>query len=172
MWTEEFDASVASCTTTLSHDSSSDFGSHRFTSSPSIQRRCPTKKKKLRIIFVNFQIIKAKQKAFWAMLEYADPDVILATETWLNPTIAEREVLPKNYRFVARKDRHNSTYGEVAIIAGQEMEASEIDINSTSEFVAAAFNTTSLKKPVVIGYLYRPTDNNRDYCQEMCRAHH
>ena len=50
------------------------------------------------------------------------------------------------------------------------MEASEIDINSTSEFVAAAFHTTTLKKQAVIGCQYRPTDNNCDYHQKMCRT--
>ena len=37
------------------------------------------------------------------MLEYTDPDIILASETWLYPGITEREILPDNYRFVARK---------------------------------------------------------------------
>ena len=36
-------------------------------------------------------------------IEYCDPDVILASEKWLNSTIAGREVLPANYKFVARK---------------------------------------------------------------------
>ena len=70
------------------------------------------------------------------MLDYCDPDVILASETWLNPTIAEREVLTANYKFVARKDRPNSSHGGVAIIAKHDMDASEVDMTATSEFVA------------------------------------
>ena len=92
------------------------------------------------------------------MLEYSDPGVVLVTETLLNPTIAELKVLAENYRFVARKDRPNSTLSGAA---RQEMESTEVDTNSTAEFVAAGFNATYTKKPVIIGCLYRPTDNSK-----------
>lgn len=145
-------------------------GSPRYTSSPTSRRRCPTLKRKLRVIVANLQSIRAKRETFWAMSEYSASDVTLATETWLNPAIAEREVLPDNYSFVARRDRPNSTYGGVAIIARQKMEVAEVKVNYTSEFVAAVFNATSLKKSVFISCLYRPTDNSIEYCQELCHA--
>jgi hypothetical protein len=113
--------------------------------------------------------MRAKREAFWALFEQADPDVVLASETWLNTNIAEREVLPDNYRFVTRRDRPNSTYGGVAIIAKQDMEATEVLNSDTSEFVAASFNTTSSKKPIIIGCLYRPTDNNISYATDLCK---
>ena len=52
-------------------------------------------KKKDCVIVVNLQSITANREAFWAMLDYSAPDVILATETWHNPTITEQEVLPE-----------------------------------------------------------------------------
>lgn len=61
------------------------------------------------------------------MLEYFDAETILASETWLNPTIAEKKVLPANYKFVARKGRPNSSHGGVAIIVKHDLEASELD---------------------------------------------
>ena len=75
-------------------------------------------------------------------------------------TIAEREVLPENYRFVARRDRSNSTYEGVAIIAKHDLDATEIDLKTSSELVAASFSCKDLKKPVNVCSLYRPTDNN------------
>jgi hypothetical protein len=39
------------------------------------------------------------------MLEQTEPDIIIASETWLHQGILERGVLPENYRFVARRDR-------------------------------------------------------------------
>jgi hypothetical protein len=48
--------------------------------------------------------MKAKREEFWSMLEYTDPDIIIASETWLKPEIKESEVLPDSYHFVARKD--------------------------------------------------------------------
>ena len=98
---------------------------------------------------------------------YYTTDVRLATQTWLKPTNAEGEVLPENYRFVARKVRPESAYSGVAIIVRQEMEASEMDNKSTSEFVAAAVNTTNLKKPVTTGCLYKPTRSTVRNCAEQ-----
>ena len=80
--------------------------------------------------------------------------------------MAEREALPESYRFVARRDRPNSSHGGVAIIARHDLEASEICIHT--EIVAASFTGKDIKKPIIIGSLYRPTDNNLDYSQELC----
>ena len=102
------------------------------------------------------------------MLEYCDPDIILASETWLNSTIAEREVLPANYKFVARKDRPNSSHGGVAIIAKHDLDASEVDTTATSEFVAASLSCKDLKKPIILGCMQLTTKLNtpRTYAKQ------
>ena len=110
------------------------------------------------------------EQTFIAMLEYCEPEIILASEVWLNPTIAEREVLPESYRFVARKDRPNSSHGGVAIIAKHDLEASEIDVQATPELVAASFTCKDIKKPVIVCSFYRPTDNKLEYSQELCNT--
>ena len=133
---EDFEASNSTCSTP-SHTSfssvntESSIGSPEYTSLPKSHRNVPLSKKKARILVINFQSIRSKRESFWAMLEYSDPDVILAIETWLNPTIAEREVLPANYKFVARKDRPNSSHGGVAIIAKHDLDTAEIDTSAT-----------------------------------------
>ena len=68
-------------------------------------------------------------ESFRSLLEYPEPNIAMASETWLNPTIVEREALPESYRFVARRDRPNSSHGGVAIIARQDLEASETDLH-------------------------------------------
>ena len=172
---EDFEASNSTCSTP-SHTSfssvntESSIGSPEYTSSPKSHRNVPLSKKKARILVINFQSIRSKRESFWAMLEYSDPDVILANETWLNPTIAEREVLPANYKFVARKDRPNSSHGGVAIIAKHDLDTAEIDTSATSEFVEASLSCKDLKKPIILGCMYRPTDNNNDYTQDLCNA--
>ena len=173
---EEMDASHTACSTpshtsvNSSIDSSSNIGSPRYASSPKQHRSTPLSKRKIRILVINFQSLRSKRESFWAMLEYCEPDIVLATETWLNQTIAEREILPENYRFVARRDRPNSTYGGVAIIAKHDLDATEIDLKFSSELMDASFYCKDLKKPVVVCSLYRPTDNNLDYSQELCSA--
>ena len=69
------------------------------------------------------------------MLEYTEPDIILASETWLQPGITERETLPPD----ARKDRLKDAHGGVAIIARSDMDGVEIDVQTPTEFVAASF---------------------------------
>ena len=44
------------------------------------------------------------------MLEQTEPDIIIASEAWLHQGILEREVLPENYTFVARRDRLKSAH--------------------------------------------------------------
>ena len=91
--------------------------------------------------------MKTKREEFWSMLEYTEPDIIIASETWLKPEIKESEVLPDSYHFVARKDRPGSAHGRTAIIARSNIGAVEVDTNTNTEFVAAAFSCKNLKKP-------------------------
>ena len=104
------------------------------------------------------------------MLEYTDPDIILASETWLYTGITEREILPDNYRFVARKDRKSDPHGGVAIIAKAEFDAVEIELTTKTEFVAASFVCKNLKQPLTVGSVYRPTDNNFECTEDLCNA--
>lgn len=43
-------------------------------------------------------------------------------------------------------------------------------MKNSSELVAASFTCKDLKKPIIVCSLYRPTDNNRDYSQELCNT--
>ena len=50
-----------------------------------------------RVLTVNFQSMRAKKTAFWLLLTESSPDIIIGSETWLYPSIFEREVLPHGY---------------------------------------------------------------------------
>lgn len=151
--------------------STTNIGPPQCTSSPTTkQNKCPVNKKSLRLLNINFQSMKAKREEFWSMLEYTDPDIIIASETWLKPEIKESEVLPDSYHFVARKDRPGSAHGGTAIIARSNIDAVEVDTNTNTEFVAAAFSCKNLKKTLIIGSLYRPTNNNSEYTDDLCKA--
>ena len=81
-----------------------------------------------------------------------------------------RETLPPNYRFVARKDRLKDAHGGVAIIARSDMDCVEIDVQTSTEFVAASFPCTSLKKPIIVGSLYRPLYSDVSYTDQLFQA--
>ena len=115
-------------------------------------------------------ILKYLREAFWSLLESSDPDIVLASETWLSPGVHEGEVLPPKYSFAARKDRQKSAHGGVAIITKSSLDASEIPLDTDSEIVAASIPTTYTAKPIIVCSLYRPTDNNIDYTRDMCNT--
>jgi hypothetical protein len=159
---EDFEIHTCSLSSNLNETSTSindsiqsttNIGPPQCTSSPTKQKKYPVNKKSLRLLNINFQSMKAKREEFWSMLEYTDPDIIIASETWLRPEIKESEVLPDSYHFVARKDRPGSAHGGTAIIARSNMDAVEVDTNTTTEFVAAAFSCKNLKKLLIIGSL-------------------
>jgi exonuclease III len=137
---------------------------------PKQQARNKITKRSLRLLIINFQSIKSKKENFWNMLEQTEPDIIIASETWLHQGILEREILPENYRFVARRDRLKSAHGGVAVIAKSDLDGVEVDTPSDTEFVAASFTCKYLKKPLIVGSLYRPPENNKKYAEDLCKT--
>ena len=162
----------------LSHVSvNSDFdpdtvGPPQHTSSPSAPHR-PRKRevesKKLRVIVANLQSIKAKRESLWSMLSDIDPDIVIATETWLHPGITEKEVLPDNYQFLARKDRPNDPHGGVAVIAKSEIAGVQVDTDTDTELTAAAITCKHSKDPLIVGSLYRPPSSKAEYTEGFAR---
>ena len=64
------------------------------------------------ILNINCQYIK--QDRIENPIDSTKPDVVIATETWLDPIITNNQVFPPNYT-VRRKDRENSKGGGVLI---------------------------------------------------------
>jgi hypothetical protein len=64
--------------------------------------------------------------------------VVLWIESFIDVDVSFK--LPDSYHFVARKDRPGSAHGVTAIIARSNIDAVEVDTNTNTEFVAAAFS--------------------------------
>ena len=80
----------------------------------------------LRILNVNCQSIKNKHHQIQNLVDSTKPDVIIATETWLDPTISNSQIFPPNYN-IYRKDRKvNTTGGGVLIAINDKCLSSEI----------------------------------------------
>ena len=108
------------------------------------------------------------------MLEYTGPDITLASTTWLQPGITEREILPPEFRFVDRKDRLKYAHGGFAIIARSNVDGVEIDIQTSTEFVDPDIYGICRRlipfEPLINGSLYRPPNNETEYTEELCQA--
>ncbi|KAK3108364.1 hypothetical protein FSP39_006467 [Pinctada imbricata] len=172
----EFDTSGSNLTSSTpnssSQSSSSFFGDPILSSSPKQPVQKNHLNKKARVLTINFQSMRSKREAFWSMLENSDPDIILASETWLNPSIHEREVLPDKYVFAARRERPNGSHGGVAIITKASFDASEIALDTSTEMVAASIPTTSSSKPVIVCSVFRPPSSDEEYTKALCDTLH
>ena len=73
----------------------------------------------------------------------------------------------RKFPLLARKDWPGSAHGGTAIIARSNIDAVEVDTNTNTELVAAAFSCKNLKKTLIIGSLYRPTNNNCEYTDDL-----
>ena len=83
-------------------------------SSCTFTNRNTTNNKILKVVVVNCQSVKNKSKEFGNMIHSTNPDVILATESWLNSSILDGEFLPDSYNII-RKDRTGKGGGGVFI---------------------------------------------------------
>ena len=60
--------------------------------SPTKYKPSTAKERPLRIIDVNYQSLASKKGAWRNLLEITKPDIIIATETWLNSSISDAEL--------------------------------------------------------------------------------
>lgn len=147
-----------------------DIGSPLLCSSPN-QGRCmkirsPTK---LRLICLNMQSIMPKKESFWNLLESSNPDVVLANETWLKPTILDSELLPPGSPYlIYRKDR-TSGYGGVLIALKNDLPSDPVEVNSDCEIICRNIQNLGGDSVLVLS-AYRPPNNSKEYALDMFNA--
>ena len=95
------------------------------TSSPKPTKAKPTHKKQARILNINFQGLRKKRKLLETIIESTDPDIIIGTETWLDPTFRSSEIFPDYYlydieRRVHSKDPHGGVLIAAVLIAAKK----------------------------------------------------
>ena len=145
-------------TSNTSSITSSDPGSPSAQSSPSkSSARTSQSATNLRTLEINFQKIFNKRAEFWSIIDAVKPDIIFGCETWLSPGVNSCEIFPPNFN-VYRKDRKDG-YGGVLLGINSSLISHQLDISSEAEFIAAKI--LSGKQSIIVGALYRPTDNNQ-----------
>ena len=92
------------------------------------------KDRPLRVLNVNFQSASVKRAKIPNLLDSLKLDVILGTETWLDPSISSSEILPRLYN-VYRKDRGGKGGGVLIAVhntldssAAPEMEVEDCEL--------------------------------------------
>jgi hypothetical protein len=88
---------------------------------------------KLTTIIVNTQSIKSKNEMIWKVIDTRKPEIFVVSETWLNNSIHNSEVLPTNYE-VYHQDRID---GGVLISVKNTLISQNLKIKSDCEIVGS-----------------------------------
>ena len=140
-----------------------DIGEPLFTSSP-VRTRPHNKHqnigKNLKILNVNCQSISAHRGEFQNLILSTDPDIIIATETWLTPAISNSECFPTDLYQVERKDRTRGRGGGILIACKTSLSMTrEIDLETECELMWCKLNLRQ-SKSLYIGAFYRPHESD------------
>ena len=150
-------------------DSDPSLGSPTHQSSPiKNSGRRKNEPKPIKVLSANLQSFSAKRESFWEAIESCQPDIIIANETWLKPTILDSEIMPPGFNTPIRKDRADG-YGGVLIATRKNIIDCEIKIDSTCELIATKIQVYG-HQPLIVISSYRPPKNDVVYAQEMCQA--
>ena len=122
----------------------------------------------LRILNVNCQSIKNKQHQTQNLVDSTKPDVIIATETWLDPTITNSQIFPPNYN-IYRKDRKGTkTGGGVLIAINDKYLSSEIpELDTDCEIIWCKIQQKGNKDLYICSYYINPKTSDRESMTEF-----
>ena len=126
------------------------------TSSPIRPRQSGNKTNNIKAVVINTQCVKNKVSEFHCMLDEHNPDIVMVTETWLDPSIPSSDIIPTNYS-VYRKDRQaGQTGGGVMIAVRNNLLSSACpDLDTDCELVWAKIELLGARN-LYVGAYYRP----------------
>jgi hypothetical protein len=104
---------------------------------------------------MNCQSVVNKATELQTLLASVEPDIVIATESWLRPDIANPEIFPPNYN-VYRKDRQG-TGGGVFILVSNKLISSTLEEFHSDDHEATWVQVKEQKGPnITVGAYYRP----------------
>ena len=138
-------------------------------SSSTHQHNLPPKRSNLRSLVINCNGISNKRAELENLINYADPDIILLTETKIDNIFRPAEFLPPQYCGDIRKDRVAGG-GGVMIATKNGIVCEPLDINVNCELVLAKVKADN-NTPFIVGSFYRPPgDNSIDPIEQLEQA--
>ena len=128
------------------------------TSSPTKYKPSRAKGRPLRIINVNCQSLTGKKGAWSNLLETTKPDIIIATETWLNSGISDAELECDDF-IIYRKDRAN---GGVLIAVNSMITSTEVSVVCPAEIIWVKIHCPG-HRAIYIAACYRPSVSDKTF---------
>lgn len=159
-----YDSSLSSFNSSNSF-SNLDFSHSPLTSTPGkklsqqfLKKQIP---KKLKILNINFQSIVNKVQEFHCLIDTEKPDVVVGTESWLSPDIANSEIFPTGCT-PFRADRRSKTTrsGGVFILVRENLICTEQpEFQTNCELLWIKLEVTG-SHPLYIGTYYKPKEDD------------
>ena len=112
----------------------------------------------MRILNINFQSIKNKQHLVHNILDSLKPDIVIGTETWLNPNIKDTELAFSDKYKVYRRARTGQQGGGVLFAINKNFfsdEVEELHPGNDCEIIWAKLEITG-SKTLYISTYYNP----------------
>ena len=123
-------------------------------------------KKNLSILNINFQSLWNKRVKLSNIISECDNDIILGTETWLDESIQNSELLLSDYDNF-RRDRPTRG-GGVLVAIKKSLLSEHISTSETSETISWKIKPKG-SKPLVISSVYRSPDYTSEDCLEIVK---
>ncbi|KAI8495881.1 hypothetical protein Bbelb_262970 [Branchiostoma belcheri] len=115
-------------------------------------------KRPLRLVNLNLQSSPGKKADILNMIDSVRPDIIIATETWLDATVYDSEILPDTYR-AYRRDRNKNNGGVIVRTTLNSSDVPELHVDGC-EVIWVRVKLQGRKSLYVCAY-YRPDVSDR-----------
>ena len=135
------------------------------TSSPTKARPKSAANRPLRLINVNCQSLSGKKGAWAHLIQTTQPDIIIATETWLDGSVSNSELESDMYT-IYRKDRSSGIRGGVLIALNSTINSNEVNIKSNSEILWVKIQCPK-QHDIFIAACYRPNVTNTTFTADL-----
>ena len=123
-------------------------------SSPKTRKPSRQKGQPIRLINVNCQSLSSKGGAWKNLLDSCKPDIVIATETWLNIGIGDAELEMENYQ-IYRRDRETGHGGGVLIAVCKSLDSTRVPAKTNAEILWVRVLLTG-QPDLFVGACYRP----------------
>ena len=124
--------------------------------------------KNLKVSNINFQSIVNKAQEFCCLVDTENPEIVVGTESWLQPDISSSEIFPEGYQ-IFRADRKSkaSRRGGVFVLVRNGLICSEQpQFKTKCELLWVKLELTG-HRPLFIGAYYRPREDDLEGLQEL-----
>ena len=128
--------------------------------------KTPQYKNNIKCLVINFRSLFGKRAEVSNLITSHDADVIIGSETWLKPDIKNSELLIDDFD-IYRCDRTETSGGGCMVAVKKCLTSEFIFKGKVADTVFCKINIKG-NKTIIIGAVYRPTNNNLDICNNIC----